>query len=99
MQRENVVDWVLWALFASKREDALDEWREELDEYISSIEGILDRKLENGRNEDVKSMRVTFDPVRMLHRPLIWYMVSLFPGHNFQCPICTWGTSYEIRVV
>jgi hypothetical protein len=67
---------VLWAIFSSDREHASLEWQEEIDSYVTSIEKLLGRKLEPGRNGDVKSMRLTLDPVVMLHRPLVWYGVS-----------------------
>ncbi|KAF5322172.1 hypothetical protein D9619_001076 [Psilocybe cf. subviscida] len=80
--REDCVDWLLWALFSSTRqelgEDGYAEIREEIDDYMEEIERILGEKLKPGHSssEDVlKSMRITLDPVRMLHRPLIWYMI------------------------
>jgi hypothetical protein len=76
MKREDAVDWLLWALFSCEREDALEEWTEELDTYIKMVEEMLGRKLEEGRGEGVRSMRLTFDPVKVAHRPLIWYSVS-----------------------
>lgn len=70
-----MIDWLLWALFSANTNDGLEEWEEELDSYVKTIETMIGRKLESGRNPKVKSMRLTFDPVEMLHRPLIWYMV------------------------
>jgi len=83
IKRENVVEWVLWAIFSSDREHASLEWREEIDGYVASIEGQLGKKFEHGYNGNVKSMRLTLDPVVMAHRPLIWYGVS-FRCH-FSC--------------
>ena len=78
-QREDATDWLLWSLFACERQDAKDEWKEELDGYIQTIEKILGRKLQTGRGNGVKSLRLTFDRVKVAHRPLIWYMVSCSP--------------------
>lgn len=79
-QREDAVDWLLWSLFACERQHAkLDEWKEELDGYIQTIEKMLGRKLQAGRGNGVKTIRLTFDPVKVAHRPLIWYMVSPSP--------------------
>ncbi|KAJ6606169.1 hypothetical protein DFH09DRAFT_1017115 [Mycena vulgaris] len=75
LKRDNVYEWILWAMFASTPEQASPEWEEEIDEYISIVEKSLGRKLEPGRNPDVKSLRLSFDPIYMLHRPLIWYMI------------------------
>lgn len=78
IRRDNVVEWLLWALFSSSRDASLGEWEEELEGYIKSIERLMGRKLENGGNERVKCMKVTMDPVVSLHRPLLWYIVSIF---------------------
>lgn len=68
-------DWLLWALFSSSPEEAKPEWKDELDGYIKEIEQILGKKFEEGRDENTPGMRLTYDEVRMKHRPLIWYCV------------------------
>ncbi|KAJ7084839.1 hypothetical protein B0H15DRAFT_847784 [Mycena belliarum] len=75
IKRENARDWILWALFASTPEHASPEWEEEIDEYTSVVEKSLGRKLEPGRAHGVQSLRLSFDPIYALHRPLIWYMI------------------------
>ncbi|KAJ7042025.1 hypothetical protein C8F04DRAFT_994318 [Mycena alexandri] len=75
IQRENVTEWILWALFATTPEHASPEWKDEIDEYISTVEKSLGRKLEPGRAPGVQSLRLSFDPIHTLHRPLIWYMI------------------------
>ncbi|KAJ6630256.1 hypothetical protein B0H10DRAFT_1983801 [Mycena sp. CBHHK59/15] len=75
IKRENVHEWILWALFATTPEHASPEWDDEIEEYMMTVEKTLDRKLEPGRNPDVKSLRLSFDPIQMLHRPLIWYCI------------------------
>jgi hypothetical protein len=77
LRRQNVVEWLLWALYSCEPQDALlDEWKEELDEYVRRIEERLGYKLEDGYDSIVKSMRLLFDPVGATYRPLIWYLVS-----------------------
>lgn len=75
-KRDNVVDWLLWALFSATRDDYLAEWEDELEEYLSMVEVVIGRKLDPGYNAGARCMRVTLDRVLMLHRPLIWYLVS-----------------------
>ncbi|KIP01939.1 hypothetical protein PHLGIDRAFT_79868 [Phlebiopsis gigantea 11061_1 CR5-6] len=75
IHRENVVEWILWALFSTSRAGAADEWREEIEEYVQRIEHLLGRKLAPGWNAGVDCIKVTLDPVTALHRPLLWYMV------------------------
>lgn len=76
MKRGDVTDWLLWALFATRPADALEEWKEELQEYTEVVEDMLEEKLEDGRADDVRSMRLTFDPVEVVHKPFLWYLVS-----------------------
>ena len=73
MKRDNVIHWTLCALFAS--ETMRPEW-EEVDGYVREVENILGRQLEAGYNEEAKSLRLTFDPVVTLHKPILWYLVS-----------------------
>jgi hypothetical protein len=75
-KREVAVDWLLWALFSTTRSDGLvEEHKEEIDGYIEEIERILGTRLEPGTDDGARSLRITLDPVTMLHRPLIWYSV------------------------
>jgi hypothetical protein len=87
-KRDNVVDWLLWALFSSTRDNYLVEWEEELEEYLSMVEAILGRNLEPGYNIEAQCMRLTIDSVPMLHRPLIWYLVS---SHHYRRARCLSG--------
>ncbi|ESK98451.1 alpha beta hydrolase fold family [Moniliophthora roreri MCA 2997] len=75
LKRQNVVEWLLWALYSCEPRDApLDEWKDELDGYIRRIEERIGYKLEDGYGNTVRSMRLSFDPVRTTYRPLIWYL-------------------------
>lgn len=48
---------------------------EELNEYVDKFETLLGRKLDPGRGKAVP-LRLTIDKVKMLHRSLLWYLVS-----------------------
>ncbi|KAF8811418.1 hypothetical protein BYT27DRAFT_7336185 [Phlegmacium glaucopus] len=78
-KREDVIDWLLWALFSATttiRDGSLvEENKEEIDGYIEEVEQLLGRKLESGGDSCLRSMRITLDPVGMLHRPLVWYSI------------------------
>lgn len=85
LKRENVIDWILWAIFGSDREhrkEVVESWTDEIDDYISRFESIVGHKFAEGRNPEIKSMRVTLDPVIMIYRPFIWYMVSTVVFEN-----------------
>lgn len=73
LRREDVKDFIVWGLW--NRVERLPEDEEELDEYLAYTEDVLDWKFPAGKS-GIKSMMVTFEPVRMMHRPLLWYTVS-----------------------
>lgn len=82
LHRENLRDWILWALFSADRlhrSEILQQYGEEIEEYVHDFEKMVGREFPEGRNESVRSMRVTLDPVSMLHRPLVWYTVRSPP--------------------
>ena len=75
IKRENVEEFFCWAFFNKKSPDPGDD--EELEGYVLQLEEILGRKLESGRGS-ATCLRLTLEPVGMLHRPLLWYtLVSL----------------------
>ena len=78
--RDNVVDWLLWALFSARTGDANREWEEELDYYVTVMGDYVGYTLRPGTDSEMHCLRLTLDPVRMLHRPFVWYMASLFPS-------------------
>lgn len=56
----------------------------ELEDYVDGVQTLLGRTIEPGRGP-AKSLRLTVDEVKMLHRPVLWYMVrSLLPISNIQ---------------
>ena len=77
--RENVKDFYCWALFnkigCSPEEDG------ELEEYADKLEQLLGVKLQAGRGP-AKPLRLTLEPVNILYRPLLWYMVSIPIWHR-----------------
>ena len=72
--RENVKDWICWGFLNKDSWTADDE--EELEGYVAESESMLGRKFEPGRKTAI-AMRPTLDPVKILHRPLLFYVVSL----------------------
>jgi len=88
VKRDNYIDWVLWALFATDRRGVVDDpsIEEELNEYLTMIENKMGRKLEPGRNSSIKPMRLTLDPVVMLPRPMVWYVVSTTLATSLNVP-------------
>lgn len=85
-KRQDAIDWLLWALFspaAALSNGLAEEHKEEIDGYIEEIEKHLGTRLKPGTDSSVRSLRITLDPVTMLHRPLIWYSVCVIPRQGF----------------
>ncbi|EGN95777.1 hypothetical protein SERLA73DRAFT_95386, partial [Serpula lacrymans var. lacrymans S7.3] len=80
-RKDNVMDWILWALFSTTPDGYSDEWKEEMAQYIITVEQVLGKELETGYNKEARCMRLTLDPVEMLHRPLVWYLIVSFVDH------------------
>ena len=72
IRRDNVKDFFLWAFFNRGGEPGDDNL--ELEEYVAATEALLGRSLEEGRGK-AECLRLTIDPVAMLHRSLVWYFV------------------------
>ncbi|KFZ12024.1 hypothetical protein V501_04422 [Pseudogymnoascus sp. VKM F-4519 (FW-2642)] len=71
IKHDNVKEFIQWAFFNRGGEAGDDE--EELDEYVAAYETLVGRKFEPGRGK-AESLRLTLDPIDMLHRSLAWYM-------------------------
>jgi hypothetical protein len=71
---ENVKDFFRWAFLNTRVPNTADD--EELEEFVSEMEKLLIRKIDSGRG-NAECFRLTLGKVDMLHRSLIWYMVSL----------------------
>ncbi|ELR10027.1 hypothetical protein GMDG_04432 [Pseudogymnoascus destructans 20631-21] len=71
IKHENVKEFIQWAFFNRGGEAGDDE--EESDEYVAAYETSVGRKFEPGRGK-AESLRLTLDPIDMLHRSLAWYM-------------------------
>ena len=75
IRRDNVKEFFSWAFLNKSTLDAEDE--EELETYTDKLEGLMNKKLGAGRGP-ARSLRLTIDNVRMMHRSLIWYGVSSY---------------------
>lgn len=73
IQKDNLKEFFLWAFWNRGGEPGEDD--EELEEYVRDTEKLLGREIKEGRGKAVP-LRLTLDPVDMLHRSLTWYFVS-----------------------
>ena len=73
--RDNVKDWICWG-FMNKDSWGVDD-EEELEEYVVESESMVGKSFEPGRKAAI-AMRPTLDPVKILHRPLLFYVVRTY---------------------
>lgn len=74
-------DFFLWAFFNHDGPPGDDN--EELEEYVFAMEKLLGEPIEAGRG-NAKCLRLTLDKVNMLHRSLVWYLVSCCSSRPFK---------------
>lgn len=71
--RQDVKEWLTWAFFNRGWEEGKNEG--EIEEFTLEFESMLHKDFRPGKGT-AKSLRLTIDPVEMLHRSLLWYSVS-----------------------
>lgn len=72
--REDVKTYLAWAFFDRDWGGEEDEDEDEIEEYAREIESMLGKDFPPGKRM-AKPLRLTLDPVNMLHRSLLWYLV------------------------
>ena len=77
--KNNMRQWILWAFFnlPSSDPDMKDisaENMKEIDVYVAELERKLGRTFPPGFNKDIKSIRLSTDPVNVIHRPACVYL-------------------------
>lgn len=80
LSSDDVKDWISWRMWNEIKRSPENE--EELEEYLAHLEGVLKWKFPDGRSTHT-SMAVTFEPLPIIHRPLVWYIVSLRADPDF----------------
>jgi hypothetical protein len=73
IKRENVKYFFRWAFLSTATAGSAQE--NEIEEYVQKLEEAIGRKFQPGRS-DAKCLRLTIDNATILHRSLVWYLVS-----------------------
>ena len=95
LRRDDVTDWLHWRGWNSFDHDSKDE--EELHHYLRRTEEVLGLTFKPGSGPH-KSMRVTIEPVRMQHRPLIYYIL-LIGSADLQFSFSMLARGYQYRAL
>lgn len=74
IRRENVKEWLCWAFM--NRNTWSEGEDQELEEYVQATEILAEQRISPGRGH-FQSLRITQDEFTVLHRPLVWYLVSV----------------------
>ncbi|TDZ38033.1 hypothetical protein C8035_v007712 [Colletotrichum spinosum] len=72
IRRENVKDWLMWALFDKDGDPG--EHDAELEDFITDAEERAGVTIKKGFG-DSKAMRLSFDPIDIRHRSLFFYLI------------------------
>lgn len=78
--RDNVKDWLAWALWAKRSEDLTPEDLEEVEEHIDDTAHAGGIVLRPGR-ADGAPIRINIDPVDTHHQSLLWYGIIALLDH------------------
>lgn len=78
IQRGNVEQWVAWAFFLKRGGGLDDAERKEVASYADDVAAWADlpHLLQTGFNDQVKCIRLEFDPIIANYRPLVYYAVT-----------------------
>ncbi|KAA8899174.1 hypothetical protein FN846DRAFT_782440 [Sphaerosporella brunnea] len=109
IHRENLAEFLSWAfLDLDQVPPRGSEEAAEVDAYVRQFEEMLGTTLRSGYNPLVKSLRLTLDPVKMMHRSLVLYgvvgLVDFFTtmrlrmGGLILFPTKSWRASFPIRL-
>ncbi|KAF1948569.1 hypothetical protein CC80DRAFT_529937 [Byssothecium circinans] len=72
LRRENLKEWLLWALFDRDGPPGADD--AELEGYVEAVEEALGREIQPGLGP-VESVRLNFQPFIITHRALTFYLI------------------------
>jgi hypothetical protein len=77
--RGNMKEWLCWAMFYMHIDDIIDGSEEDLflEEMLVMLQNRAGYTFKPGHNRAVKCCRLNLDPVQSVHRPLIFYAVSI----------------------
>lgn len=77
IRRENIREWITWAMFGldSPGIEDLEDWTQESEQYVQAMEQQFGWNIPSGRTKDLPVMRLTVDPIHVVSRPLLWYIV------------------------
>jgi pimeloyl-ACP methyl ester carboxylesterase len=91
--RENVKEWISWA-FLNKRNWSASE-DAEMNEYVDALQQLFpgSLKFQEGYTPNVKTLRFSLDPVKITHKPLLFYVLGVGAA-DIYAALVMWYNSY-----
>uniref|UniRef100_A0A0G4GTA8 AB hydrolase-1 domain-containing protein n=1 Tax=Chromera velia CCMP2878 TaxID=1169474 RepID=A0A0G4GTA8_9ALVE len=78
IRKENVKEWLAWAFFEHSPKSLDTEERRNCQDLMDELERLMEHKFHAGYDPQVKSIRLTMDPLVTMQRPLVFYFVIFF---------------------
>lgn len=72
-----------------------EEWAQEIDWMINTIEKDFNITFPMGYNQDIQCIRPSFDPVQSLHRPLAFYLANYVMTCMFNRVMLEWFWQFK----
>lgn len=80
LKKGNVAQFLAWALFSKRVEDLLPRDYVLLHRMVEMVDRRFELGLEEGLNPEARTLRMTLEPLQVIHRPLFMYLfTTVFP--------------------
>lgn len=83
LKRGNVAQFLAWALLSESVESLLPKDFTMIMRMVDMVDKRFDLKLEHGLNTDVRTLRMTLEPLEVIHRPLCIYLCVTYVPRFF----------------
>jgi hypothetical protein len=97
LKRENLVEWISWAFFASKEIE--DHEIDEMDRMISQIHDLFGFKLESGYNPDLEAIKLGTNNIDARHRPFVLYAALVMLEFGGYCCLNIMGYRFVYSIL
>ena len=76
LRKGNVAQFLAWALFSTRVEDLLPRDYVMLHRMVEMVDRRFELHLEEGLNPEARTLRMTLEPLQVIHRPLCMYVFT-----------------------
>lgn len=76
LRKGNVAQFLAWALFSKRVEDLLPRDYVLLHRMVDMVDRRFELGLDEGLNPEARTLRMTLEPLQVIHRPLFMYIFT-----------------------